>query len=80
MPYFGAPPDTDFDVVWSMILTLEPQVKISTNVWFIQNQTYNASATNISGSTSNSTNSSRANVNSTTGKRLLKSEDSLIVE
>jgi len=24
MPYFGAPPDTDFDVVWSMILTLEP--------------------------------------------------------
>lgn len=41
----GTIPDTKFDTIWSMIITLEPTVQKKKEVWLVQDESENRTST-----------------------------------
>ena len=43
----GAIPDTKFDTIWSMVITLEPTALKKKEIWFVQDENENRTSTII---------------------------------
>jgi len=44
-PEPGVIPDTNFDTLWSMVITLEPTVQKKKEIWFVQDTDENRTST-----------------------------------
>ena len=40
-PEPGVQPDTNFDTIWSMVITLEPMVQKKKEIWMVQDKDEN---------------------------------------